>query len=144
MLHVELQVNVQNNISPSLCLQTWKVSSVANRVLGCRMKIFVLEGKSQPGRSSCSRWTLHRKSVASIQSHMPTCPSCTHPVCSPDVWWGTARLLLPYLSSWARCQDTEPYTWAQKRTLESHTALYLIRITATTIKQVLCKKKEKL
>lgn len=29
--------------SPSLCLQTWKASSVANKVLGCRMKIFVLE-----------------------------------------------------------------------------------------------------
>lgn len=29
--------------SPNLCLQTWKASSVANKVLGCRMKIFVLE-----------------------------------------------------------------------------------------------------
>lgn len=33
--------------SPSLCLQTWKASSVANRVLGCRMKIFVLHANNK-------------------------------------------------------------------------------------------------
>lgn len=63
------------------------------------------------------------QSVAYMQYHLPTCPSCTHLVCSPDVGWGTVRLLLPCLSSGARCQDTEPCTWAQKRP-QSHTHLY--------------------
>lgn len=40
------QTVLHNTVSPSLCLQTWKASSVANRVLGWRMKIFVLEGKT--------------------------------------------------------------------------------------------------
>lgn len=81
------------------------------------------------------RWTSShdRQSMAPIHLHLPTCPSCTHQVCSPGVWSGTAHLLLPYLSSWARCPDTEVYTWAQKKTAFMQLYYYNIIILAVSM-----------
>lgn len=116
MFTIETKINFQRNISPSLCLQTWKASSVANRVLGWRIKIFVLAMKANREISKNVFFQVSQQYPSEIwySSVLPTFPSCTHQIYSPGVWSDTSHLLLQFLSSWAKCQDTEVYTWAQK------------------------------